>query len=275
MTRHQAGVLLVLASTLPFALAGIYTRAIAADVWTVLAWRGAVGGGIILIYALWREGRARMGLPGWRIALVSALASAAFLGAFRATHVANVALIYTLAPFVAAGLDWLARGERPRREVMRAALLSLGGVLLVVGGGLGQGRVAGDLMALAMTVLMAMTMILIRRGEGVPVLRAMAAAALPLGFAGLAFGDPLSVSVRDGMLLAAFGLSFALATILLTEGARRIPPAEVAFLGGADVPIAIGLAAVLLGEWPPVLTWIGGSVVLFAVVRQGWRDLGR
>lgn len=275
MTRHQAGVLLVLASTLPFALAGVFTRAIAADVWTVLAWRGAIGGGIILIYALRREGWAPMGLPGWRLALVSALASAAFLGAFRATHVANVTLIYTLAPFVAAGLDRLARGEPIRREVMRAALFSLGGVVLVVGGGLGQGRLAGDLMALAMTVLMALTMILIRRGEGVPVLRAMAAAALPLGLAGLALGEPLSVSVHDGMLLAAFGCSFALATILLTEGARRIPAAEVAFLGGADVPIAIALAVAFLGEWPPLLTWLGGSVVLVAVFRQGWRDLGR
>ena len=34
---HRTGVILVLASTLPFALSGIFTRAISADIWSVLA----------------------------------------------------------------------------------------------------------------------------------------------------------------------------------------------------------------------------------------------
>ncbi len=270
---HRTGVLLVLASTAPFALAGVFTRAISADIWTVLAWRGVIGGGLILAYALWREGRRPMGARGWLLACVSGAASVAFLSAFRSTHVANVALIYSTAPFVTAALDWFLRKEKAERRVLRAAALSCLGVGLVVAGGLGQGRLAGDLMALAMTALMALTTILVRHLEGVPVLRAMAAAAVPLTLAGIAFGTPLSIAPADAALLAAFGCSFALATVLLTEGARRIAPAETAFLGGAEVPVAIMLAALLLGEWPPVPTWLGGSVVLATVGWQSWRDL--
>lgn len=273
MTRHRAGVLLILASTVPFALAGIFTRAISADIWSTLAWRGVIGGGVVLIYALWREGTRSMGGRGWLLACVSGMASVAFLSAFRATHVANVALIYTTAPFVAAAADWLLRRERIEPRVMAAAGLSVAGVALVVGGGLGQGRLTGDVLALVMTALMALTTIMIRHFEDVPVLRAMAAAAIPLSLAGLVLGTPLSVTGRDAALLTAFGLSFALATILLTEGARRIPPAEAAFLGGAEVPVAIALAALLLGEWPPVLTWAGGAVVLGAVTWHATRDM--
>lgn len=272
-SAHRTGVILVLASTLPFALAGIFTRAISADIWSVLAWRGLIGGGLILAYALWREGARSMGARGWVLACISGAASVAFLSAFRATHVANVALIYTTAPFAAAALDRAIRSEPVSRRVMQATVLSCLGVGLVVGGGLGSGRLAGDAMAVAMTVLMALTTILIRHFDGVPVLRAMAAAALPLTAAGLAFGAPFAVSAHDGALLVAFGCSFAAATVLLTEGARRIPPAETAFLGGAEVPVATALAALLLGEWPPALTWSGGAIVLAAVGWHAWRDM--
>ena len=41
---HRLGVALVLASTVPFALSGVFTRLITADVWVVLSWRGLIGG---------------------------------------------------------------------------------------------------------------------------------------------------------------------------------------------------------------------------------------
>ena len=121
---HRTGVILVLASTLPLALSGIFTRAISADILSVLAWRGLIGGGLILAYALWREGARPMGARGWLLACVSGAASVAFLSAFRATHVANVTLIYTTAPFAAAALDRAIRSEPASRRVMRAAILS-------------------------------------------------------------------------------------------------------------------------------------------------------
>ena len=265
MTPRALVVVLVLASTVPFALAGIFTRLIAADLWSLLAWRGLIGGAVILVYAIWREGPRRLGRRGWLLACVSGGACVAYLGAFRQTHVANVALIYTLAPFIAAALDWLIRREPVRRGVMVAAGISLFGVTIVVAGGAGAGRLAGDGLALVMTVLMALTMVLIRSSGDTPALAAMAAAAVPLTLCGLAFGQPFAVVGTDLWLIPVFGLTFATATVLLTEGARRIPAAEVALLGGADVPIAVVFAMLILGEVPPPASWIGGAIVLAAV----------
>ena len=103
-TQHRLGLILVCASTVPFAMAGIFTRLIAADVWTVLIWRGVIGGVLIALYARRSERGLAMGWQGWVLALVGGLASIAFLAAFRMTYVANVTLIYALAPFAAAGL---------------------------------------------------------------------------------------------------------------------------------------------------------------------------
>lgn len=265
--ERRLGAALVLLSCLPFGLAGVFTRLVSADLWTLLAWRGLLGGALILAYALRVEGRAPLGRAGWLLALIGALGSLCYLGAFRLAPVAHVALIYALAPFAAAGLTRAIGGPASGRGVLAAACVSLLGVALVAGGG-GGIFWAGDLLALAMTALMALTAVLIRARPQVPALRAMAASALPLAALGLAWGDPFSVSPRDAVLMSGFALSFALAVILLTEGARRLPAAQVALFGGAEVPVALTLAALILGELPPLSTYLGGALILGAVAWQ-------
>jgi drug/metabolite transporter (DMT)-like permease len=278
VTSHRLGILLVLASTVPFALSGIFTRLISADVWTVLAWRGLIGGVAILAYAEWRckdTGRGEFGWRGWLMATAGSTASIAFLGSFRMTYVANVALIYTLAPFAAAGLDWVIRGERVRGAVMGSALIAAAGVGVIVAGGLGAPHLAGDALALAMTFLMALYTVLIRAFDKVSALHAGGVSAVQLFVLGLITSDPLAVSGHDLGLLVAFGFTFAAAVVLITEGARRIPAAEVGLLGGADTPIAVGLAWMVLAEVPPMTTIVGGSIVLGAVLWRSIQDARR
>jgi drug/metabolite transporter (DMT)-like permease len=273
--EHRLGVALVCASAVPFAMAGIFTRLIQADLWTVLVWRGLIGGVLIFAYARLHERGLAMGWRGWTLAVVGGMASIAFLAAFRMTFVANVTLIYAMAPFAAAGLDRLIRGEKVRPEVLRAALLSVAGVVVIVGGGLGGVHLAGDFMALLMMGLFALYTVLIRAFPGAPLLTAAALSSLPPVAIGLVLGAPLSVGHGDVARLALFGLSFALAVVLFTEGARRTPAAEAGLYGGLEVPLAVGFAWLWLVEAPPALTLVGGVLVMGAVVWRGWRDLSR
>ncbi|MEZ5778362.1 MAG: DMT family transporter [Paracoccaceae bacterium] len=273
MTLRQAGILLVLASAVPFALSGVFTRIIPAGLWNVLAWRGLVGGAVILVYALWREGGGPMGWRGWLIAIVGAAASLAFLAAFRMTYVANVALIYATAPFAAAGLDWLIRGQAAPASILRAAAVSLVGVAVIVAGGLGAGRLPGDLMALCMVGLFALYTVMIRAFDKAPAMRAGAFSALLLFVAGCILGQPFSVPFAALPGLAGFGCSFALAVVLFTEGARRIAAAEAGFYGGAEVPFAVIFAWLILGETPPWATIVGGTIVVSVVAWRGVSDL--
>ena len=77
---------------------------------------------------------------------------------------------------------------------------------------------------------------------------------------------------RDPVLLALFGLSFAVALILWTEGTRRIPAAESGLLGTAETPFAIGFAWLILAKLPPVASFVGGAIVLTAVFAYAIRD---
>jgi drug/metabolite transporter (DMT)-like permease len=275
--ERRLGAILVLCSAVVFGLAGTMTKLIDSDVLTIACWRGLFGGLIITAYVLARRNKRsmRLGWRGWLLALVGAMASIAFISAFKFGYVANAAIIYATVPFAAAALGWLLLREHVRRQTFLAALLSVVGVAIMVLSGLSGGNPFGDAMALAMTCLAALYMVLIRMFRDTPVVWAGAVSAFVLFGLGWLVADPLAVTAHDLLLLGAFGASFALASILWTEGARLIPATEAGLLGSGEVPMAILFAWLILGELPPLTSFIGGAIVLVAVfIHAGldWRS---
>jgi drug/metabolite transporter (DMT)-like permease len=268
---HARGAVLVTTSAVFFALAGTFTRSIDAGAWTIACWRGLVGSAIIAAYVLWRGrgpgmlGRLRLGRRGWMLALVSALSSIAFITAFKLTYVANVTIIYATVPFMAAGLERIMLGQRTRVGTILAAAVSLTGVAIMMIGGIGTGSLAGNAMAVLMTFGCALYMVLIRKFTDAPVVWTGAVAAFLLFLAGLIVTNPLDVTARDAVLMCAFGVSFAAAVILWTEGTRLVSAAESGLLGSAEVPLAILFAWLFLGELAPAASLVGGAIVIIAV----------
>ena len=240
-----------------------------------LAWYTGL---LIALYVAWQRRRARtpqplsLGWRGWLMAATGALASIAFIAAFKNTYVANVAVIYAIAPFIAALLGWLIAGERARTKTLAAAVLSLTGVGMIVFSGLGTGQPLGDALALLMTFGSALYMVMIRKFRDTPAVWAGAMSGLILFVLGWFVTRPLAVSSYDAWLLAAFGASFALASVLWTEGARRIPAAEAGLLGSAEVPFAALFGWLFLTELPPGMSFAGGAVVLAAVFAHAGHD---
>ena len=279
--RHLLGVVLVTGSALVYSLAGVLTKAISADAWTVACWRGLVGGLLVFAYVGWlgrhqeMRRRFRLGWQGWLLATVGSLASLAFIFSFKLTYVANVAVIYATAPFLAAALAWWLLREHFRLQTALAAVLSVVGIVVVFAGSLGTGSLAGNVVALLMTFGSALYMVLIRRFRDSPVVLAGGVSALQLFVVGWLVTDPFTVTRQDAALLALFGLSFAVALVLWTEGTKLIPAAESGFLGTAETPFAMLLAWVVLAELPPLASFIGAGIVLTAVVGHALSDFRR
>lgn len=271
----------MIASALVFSLAGVLTNLIETGAWTIACWRGLLGGVLIAAYVGWlgREKPLRdifrLGWQGWVLASVGSLASLAFIFAFKLTYVANVAVIYATAPFMAAALSrWLIR-EKFRRRTQVAAVLSIIGVVIIVAGGLGAGKILGDTVALVMTAGNALYMTLIRMFRDSPVVLAGGVSALQIFIVGWLVVKPLDVSQQDVVLLLLFGISFAVAVVLWTEGTKLITAAESGLFGSAETPFAILLAWLVLSELPPLASFVGGSLVLAAVITHAALDFTR
>ncbi len=148
--------MLLVLSAVAWSLSGIFSRAIAADAWTIIFWRAAFSLLFIAAYvALQRRARRARRLrrlaPNLVIAAVSSIGTAFFIPAFKHTAIANVALIYATVPLMTAPLARLWLGERDRpRHAARGRGLPMG-MLVIVGGSLGSPSLLGDGLALGMT----------------------------------------------------------------------------------------------------------------------------
>ena len=263
------GRVLVALSAVAWSTAGIFTKGVEADVWTVLLWRGLLAGGVMSAWLVWRRGQAgladwkHLGWAGWSAATVSSAATICFIAAFKNTAVANVAIIYATAPFAAAAIAWVWMRERPGLATLAAAGLCLAGVTVMVGGSAGSPDLIGDLLALGMTALMALMMVIMRRCPDRPMTLAVGpVSCLQLVATVWVMGAQLDVSARELVLLAGFGVVHAAATVLLAEGLLRIRAAEAALLGALEAPLAALWSWLILSEILRMPTVAGGAVVL-------------
>lgn len=273
---HITGILLVLVSALVFSSAGIFTKGVSAGAWEVIFWRGVFAAGFTIAYIFGRRSFGaevvRMGWSGLGVAIITASGTAAFIPALKLTSMANVALIYAVTPLLAAVLAWLWIGERLSAKLIAGCVASFIGVGIIFQGSRGSLNLTGDLLALWMACTLAVMMVIYRWKPKTPAAGPAALSSLILLPPALLYGEPFSVPMHELIILAAFGLVFAIASVALMEGARRIPAGETALLSALETPLAPLFGWLIFSEVPPLATFLGGSLVLAAVL---WTQVSR
>ena len=275
---YAVGVGLLVASAVAFSSTGVFTKGVEAAAWSVFFWRAMFACLSTSAYAasrgMLRQEFLEMGRSGLAVGVVGAAGTAALIPAFKLTDIANVALLYAAAPFLAALLAWLAIGEQITRRTAFGAAGALVGVIIIVAGAVGRVNLTGDGLALFMTLVMATIMVIYRARPDTPSAGPSVLQSLFLIPLALIFGDPLNTAGIEIAILAAFGIMHAVASVTLAEGAKRVPSGQTALIGALETPLAPVLAFLILAEVPTTLTLIGGSVVLSAVLVSLWNKPG-
>ncbi len=268
--EYYRGVALVLVAAVTYSTAGLFTKGVEAGSWEVIFWRGVFAGAFTTAWTIrrgaFRRDFVRMGYSGWAVGVVGAMGTAAFIPAFKLTTIANVSLIYAVAPLIAALLGWLVIRERVSPGTMAGSLAALLGVGIIVSGSLGEISIKGDLLALWMTIAMASIMVIYRKYPDTPAAGPAVLQSVLLLPCAAVLGSPLEVALTEVAILAAFGLLFAVASVSLAEGAKRIPSGQTALLSALETPLAPVFAFVLFMEVPSLATLQGGSLVVLAVL---------
>ncbi len=268
---HRLGLILVSVSTLAWSTAGLFTRAITEDLSTVLVWRGLFGSLGLLTVLVVTQGTVglrsfgRLGTAGWLYALISGTAMLAYIAALRMTSIAHVAIIYAVVPFMTAALTWAILHERPSRDSVVASLVAFSGAVVMVGLG-HEGTLAGDLLALGMTLGMALMVVIARRNPEIPTLPAGITSAVLSVVLVLPFATDMNPSTDQLLLMAGFGLiNSTIGFSLFLIGSTKIAPIETALIGALEAPIAPLWVWMLFGETPGLATLLGGALVFVAV----------
>ncbi|MFO1133189.1 MAG: DMT family transporter [Hyphomicrobiales bacterium] len=270
--QHRIGLLLAAGAALCWSTSGLFVRGISTDLMTMLFWRGLFSGSAVfaLFFAMER-GRGvavlrTLGWPALGVALLSAMSMIAGISALRFTTVADAMVIYATVPFVTAALAYVVIGERPSRSTLIGSAVALFGVGVMLWGAKMGGSLLGQFFAVLMTLGMAGFSTIMRKYRNVPMLPAMALSAWVCSFTCFWFAAPLSVSLHDFLLCAAFGIvQNASGLALYTFATKRIPAAESTLLASLEVPFTPLWVFVFLGETPSLQTLVGGGIVLAAL----------
>ena len=273
MSKTWLGTLLLAASAVAYSSAGFFTRLIEVDAWTLLFWRGLFAGLFLAAMVAVQERRRfvqafrDIGVTGLLVALFSAVATVCFLNAMRQTSVADVMVVDAAIPFITAGVAWLVIGELESAKTLLATLVALLGVAVMAGTALQEGRVLGDLLALAMAVRMATVSVLIRRKRGVNMVPAVCLSAFLCSLIVLPFANPTGVDMREFGLLAVFGMGqFGLGLLLLALGTPLVSATRGALIGVLQTPLGTLWVWLAFSETPAAATLVGGLIVLAAVL---------
>lgn len=256
------------------------------DVATFMFWRGLLLGLVLLLIAAarYRErlpqairacGPAALWCP-----LAFAASAWAFVGANRLTAAGNVLVMLNLAPLVAGLIGMLLFGQRLRRQTWVVIAVCIAGASLMAAGEVGQGSLLGLAVALIIPVSIAVntTVASAQRGSGQRGLDTTVV--LPLGClamllpAALMGGAQLPGS-EDMQRLALMGLFLPLAYFLIQTGARYLPGAEVSLVMLVETLVGTLLVWWWVGEVPAPLAFVGGGLIVAAMLLSSLRDLYR
>jgi len=269
---------LVLLSGVMMSIGGPLIRLLeSASEWQFLAYRAlALVATLLIILALRYPGRlwATLRAAGGAGLLAGAFLACAFVGfVFSITHatVANTLFLLSAAPFAAALLAWVVLGEGVSRATWLAMLGAFAGVAVMIGEGVAERDLFGDLAALGAALGFAAFTVVLRSGRSVDMVPAVLFAGVISGVVAvavcLATGIGLDISIRDVGLSSTYGaVGIAGGLMLYTLGSRHVPAAELTILSLSEVilgPLWVWLA---FAEEPSRLTLLGGAMLLTSIV---------
>lgn len=242
--------------------------------WQILFYRSLAVVVVISVFvalrsrgAVWASYRG-VGWPGLAYALALGLAFTAFVQAVTLTAVANVAVMISTQPLFAAAAAWLVLRERVHPTIWAAIALALTGIGVMLGGAVEGGGLLGNLVALGVPGGMAVVLLAVRVRPRTDMMPAVALAGLVgMTVAAAASGGALAAPWGDAGLAMLMGLiQIALGFALINLAARWIPAADVGLYELSEIPLAPLWVWASVNEVPTTLTFVGGGIVVTAVV---------
>jgi len=288
---HSRAVLLMIAITLMWSIAGVVTRHLeSARSFEVTFWRSFFTLLSLMVILPLFQGRAvfsRIRHAGrflWLSGVCWSIMFTAFMLALTMTSVANVLVTMAVGPFITALVARVFIGHRiPPRTWVAIAVAGVGIAWMhgsQVSLGASAGQLAGMLVALLVPMAAAVNWTVVQRsqahGEKIDLVPAVLVGAAISSLLTLPLAFPFVATPHDIGLLALLGLvQLAIPCVLSVVCARVLKAPEMALLALLEIIFGILLAWAGAGEVPAASVLTGGLLVIGALVANelmGWRQ---
>ena len=211
------------------------------------------------------------GVPGILGGFVMSFSFVAFIVSMNNTTVANVVFIISTQTMFLAIFGFFYLKEKVSLIGSSSIFLAMSGILIMVGDSISTGSLFGNLVALVIPINFAIYVMIIRKNSNLDMVPAM----LYSGIFSLIYGAILSNSFEFtshdlfmGFLLGVPQL--ALGFICITIGSRTTASATVGLLMLMETLCGPLWVWLLLNEIPPLSVFIGGAVIISAIVLKSF-----
>ena len=285
---YAAGVVFTAAGAICWSLGGALVRLTDdVDVWQIIFYRSVT---VLALMGLWLSIRFRgtflkhvsnAGSNAVIAGIAVGTAGLTFVASLFYTTVADAIFMVGITPFLSAIIGYWILRERIPPITWIAMTVALAGMGVIFYGNGGGGAITGTALALYSAFCFSCYAVLLRWGQDtemsvaliwnaiflIPVSAAMLL--IPTGLRETVGLESLAIGWRNlGWIFVMGAIQLTLGLILFTVGSRSVPAAQLSLIALVEPTLSPLWAWLAVRELPPVWTFVGGAVILGAIVIQ-------
>jgi len=243
------------------------------DIWQILFWRAffftiTLISFLFLIYK--KEAVLtikKSGLPGILGGFAMSVGFIAYIFSMTETTVANVLFIISTQTIWLAIFGYLFLKEKISLKTLFSIILAMVGIAVMVGGSLGTGSLLGNLVALFIPINFAFLILLIRKFSKLDLVPSLFYGGIIIIVVGFFMSKTIIISPHDLLIVFLLGtFQHAFGFICIVIGARSTPAVVVGLLMLTETLLGPFWVWLFLNEIPPMSVFIGGSIIIVAVI---------
>ena len=268
------GYILILMGAFFLSWGGLLVRTFeSADIWQILFWRAFFFTIILIIfiYSTYKKESLsvikKSGLPGVLGGFAMSLGFVAYIVSMTQTTVANVLFIISTQTIWLTIFGYLFLKEKISLKTLFSIIIAMIGIVVMIGGSLGTGSLFGNLVALFIPINFAFLILLIRKFDKLDLVPALFYGGIIIIVVGFFISETIIITRHDLLISFILGtFQHAFGFICIVIGARSTPSVTVGLLMLSETLLGPFWVWVFLNEIPPMSVFIGGSIIVAAVI---------
>ena len=270
------GPLLVFLGAFSLSFGGLIVKSFeGANLWQILFWRSLFFIFVVTIFLIFTYKKnfllsfKKSGFQGIFGGIILSSGFCGYVFAMYNTTVANTNFIIQTQTIFLAIFGYFFLKEKISKITLASIILAISGIILMVGSDLSSGQMTGNIAAFVMPISFAILILIIRKYPSIDMVPLQLYAGIIAMVIGYVISGKIAISSYDiflGFLAGFFQLGFGF--ILITIGARNTPSATVGIIMLVEAVLGPLWAWIVINEQPPLIVFVGGSIVLFAVFLQ-------